>query len=174
MELQPSRHRYARQGLYGDYARTAAGLALTLGPLAITGATGIGAYVLVALAAVFALFGLRTLARQRAEVVLDAEGVSTAGMRRASVRWQELRSVKLAYFSTRRDRQRGWMQLTLRGDTGAVRVDSGLEGFEALVARAAQALNDSRLRVSDTSAANFAAYGHVVPVAGLLGEDDPQ
>jgi hypothetical protein len=103
---------------------------------------------------------------------MDEEGVSTAGIRRVTVRWQGLRRVKLSYFSTRRDRQRGWMQLMLRGDTGMIRVDSSLEGFEALVARTAEVLNARGLKVSDTTAANFAAYGHVVPVAGLLGGEE--
>ncbi len=172
MGPSPSRHHYARQGLYGDYARAGAGLALTVGPLAATGATGAGAYILVGLAAVFAAFGIRTFVRQHTAVVMDEEGVSTAGIRRVTVRWQGLRRVKLSYFSTRRDRQRGWMQLMLRGDTGMIRVDSSLEGFEALVARTAEVLNARGLKVSDTTAANFAAYGHVVPVAGLLGGEE--
>jgi hypothetical protein len=178
MEPVPSRHHYAKRSLYADYARAGVGLVLTLGPLALTGATGVAAYVLIGLAAVFALFGLRTLVRQHTEVAVDAEGVSTTGIRRVTVRWQGLRRVKLAYFSTRRgyfstrrDQQGGWMQLMLRGDTGTIRVDSQLDGFEALVARAAEALTDRGLKVSDTTAANFAAYGHVVPVAGLLGEE---
>ncbi|MGF1624955.1 MAG: hypothetical protein ACFCVH_08725 [Alphaproteobacteria bacterium] len=171
IETGQSRHRYATPSLYGDYVRAGAGLLLTLGPLAATGATGIGAYVLVGLAAVFALFGLRTVQRQHTEVVADAEGISTRGVRRVTVRWDSLRTVKLSYFSTRRDRQRGWMQLMLRGDTGTIRVDSQLEGFEAVVDRAAAAINARGLRVADTTAANFAAYGLTVPVAGLLGED---
>jgi len=181
MEPVSSRHHYVRRALYGDYARAGVGLVLTLGPLALTGATGVAAYVLLGLAAVFGLFGLRTLVRQHTEVAVDAEGVSTTGMRHVTVRWEGLRRVKLAYFSTRRgyfstrrDQQGGWMQLMLRGDTGMIRVDSQLDGFEALVARAAEALTASGLKVSDTTAANFAAYGHAVPVAGLLGEERPE
>jgi len=172
MEPVPTRHHYARQSVYGDYARTGVGLLLTLGPLAATGVTGVGAYVLSGLAAVFVLFGARTILRQHAEVTIDAEGVSTTGIRRATVRWGALRRVKLSYFSTRRDRQGGWMQLMLRGDTGLIRVDSQLEGFEVLLARAAEAVNAQGLRVADTTAANFAAYGLTVPIAGLLGDDD--
>lgn len=170
-DTAPSRHHYDKRALYGDYGRTVAGLLLTLGPLLATGATGVAAAILGGLAALFALFGIRTYLRQRAEVVVDAAGISTSGMRRVTVRWNELRRVKLSYFSTRRDRQRGWMQLILRGDSGTIRVDSQLDDFDTVVARAADAVTAADLKVSDTSAANFAAYGHTVPTAGLLGDD---
>lgn len=172
MDSSRERYRYQSQQLRGDYVRAGVGLLLTLGPLFATGATGVSAIVLLALAAVFAAFALRTFLRQHTEVICDAEGVSTTGLWRATVRWHGLRRVKLSYFSTRRDRQKGWMQLMLRGDTGTIRVDSQLEGFEALVARASAALNEHGLRVNDVTASNFASYGHAVPTAGLLGDDD--
>lgn len=172
MDPVRERYRYQSQHLRGDYIRAGVGLLLTLGPLFATSATGVSAIVLLVLAAVFAAFALRTLMRQHAEIICDAEGVSTTGLWRATVRWRGLQRVKLSYFSTRRDREKGWMQLMLRGDTGTIRVDSQLEGFEALVARAAAALNANGLRVNDVTASNFASYGHAVPTAGLLGDDD--
>ncbi|MEZ5668228.1 MAG: hypothetical protein R3F55_12475 [Alphaproteobacteria bacterium] len=155
-------HRYDRKELYRDYGRSAAGLVLTLGPLAVTGASGAAAIVLGGLAGVFALFGLRTGVRQKTAVQVGPGAISTQGLRRVTVRWDEVRRVKLSYFSTRRDRQRGWMQLMLRGDGGAIRLDSQLEDFEAVVAQAAAAVVRHGIAVSDTTAANFAAYGHVL------------
>lgn len=171
-EFAPSRHHYEKQGLYGDYVRAAAGLLLTLGPVFATGATGTAAVILYGLAALFALFAIRTWLRQRTQVVVDSAGISTSGMRHVTVRWNALQRVKLSYFSTRRDRQRGWMQLILRDDSATVRVDSQLTDFDEVIARTAEALVAGGLRVNETTAANFAAYGHDVPVSGLLGEDE--
>ena len=50
--------------------------------------------------------------------------------------------MKLAYYSTRRDRRDGWMQLDLRSGWSSVRLDSRIEGFAELVERAARAADD--------------------------------
>lgn len=161
--------RYHARAINGDYARAGVGLALTLGPLLATGATGAAAYVLGVLAALFFVFGLRTWHRHRMTVHVDDQGVSTHGIWRATVRWQAVTRVKLSYFSTRRDRQKGWMQLMLRGDGATIRLDSELGDFDAVVGHTAHMLNARGLAVSEASAANFASYGHIVAAAGPRG-----
>ncbi len=47
--------------------------------------------------------------------------------------------MKLAYYSTRRDRRDGWMQLELRAGASTIRLDSRIDGFAELVERAALA-----------------------------------
>ena len=173
MHRGESRHAYDRKALYGDYWRSGTGILLTLGPLLATGAGGAAAVVLGGLAGIFALFGLRTAARQRTLVAVGPDGVSTESIRRVTVRWTDMRRVKLSYFSTRRDRQKGWMQLMLRGSGPTIRIDSQLDDFEGLLARVAEATVEYGITVSDASAANFAAFGHVVQISGRAGDENP-
>ena len=49
-------------------------------------------------------------------------------------------------------------------------IDSNIEGFEEIVARAARAARDRRLELDDTTRANLAALGHVTPAPSLQTE----
>ena len=73
--------------------------------------------------------------------------------------------MKLSYFSTKRDRSDGWMQLSL-GSTGSrtLRVDSALEGFYDIVERAARAAETAGLPLSVATLANLRSMG--ITVAG--------
>ena len=126
-----STHRYPPSALRGDYARAGLGLALTLGPAAMVQPGSGALWVLLPLALLFAVFALRTLGRQLAVVELGPDGITVAGLGRSALRWDEIRSFRLDYYSTRGDRTGGWMQLTAKGPSGKIRVDSALEDFRA-------------------------------------------
>ena len=70
---------------------------------------------------------------------MSEAGVSAAGPLGAAIRWVGSTRIKLAYYSTRRDRRDGWMQLELRAGSSRIRLDSRIDGFAQLVGRAAQA-----------------------------------
>ena len=53
--------------------------------------------------------------------------------------WSELDRLKLSYYSTRRDRRGGWMQLDLAPRPGEARIDSRIEASTELVWRSAKA-----------------------------------
>ena len=73
--------------------------------------------------------------------------------------------LKLSYFSTKRDRSDGWMQLAVRSAGGrAVKVDSSLEGFYDIVERAARAAETTGLQLSLATRANLRSMG--ISVAG--------
>jgi hypothetical protein len=81
------------------------------------------------------------------------------------VEWRRLDRLKLSYFSTKRDRSDGWMQLAV-GSTGGrtVKIDSSLDGFHDVVERAAHAAGDTGLTLSEATRANLKAMG--ITVAG--------
>ena len=93
-------------------------------------------YVLGAIAALFAFFGIRTLLRQLTRVELTETGVRTAGPLGNAIAWDELKSVELRYYSTRRDQERGWLQLKLRSARARLAFDSSLTDFVVLARRA--------------------------------------
>jgi hypothetical protein len=117
-------------------------------------------FVLVAfggLTGLFLLFTIRTALRQRLRIAADADGIRVSGGSVRSLRWDEVQSVRLRYFSTRRSRKGGWMTLMLRGPGQKIVVDSYLDGFEPLVRQAAAIVTARDLPLDPTSASNFAA-----------------
>lgn len=86
-------------------------------------------------------------------------GVTAVGPFGGSVRWDELSVLQLRYYSTRRDRGDGWMQLKLRGADGSLRIESALSDFDAVVARAAGAAEHRGLALNESTRANLATLG---------------
>ncbi|MGH7047888.1 MAG: hypothetical protein ACREE2_16030 [Stellaceae bacterium] len=154
-----SQHAYPGSAMLGDYLRTAAGLVPTAAILALAPLGAIGAAFLGALAALFSLFGVRTALRHGSRVETTDTKIAASGPFGATIRWTELDRVRLAYYSTRRDRRDGWMQLELRSGWRAIRLDSRIEGFRELVERAAIAAAARGLKLSPATAANFEALG---------------
>ena len=155
--------RYERGALLGDYARAIFGLLLTGAPLLAVEASSVMTVILGAMAALFAAFGLKTLLRQRTRVMLDDDGVGVQALGLRRLAWAELNGLKLSYYTTRRDRQSGWMQLTLGGPGGRLRFDSALQHFPALVARALEAALARELALSASTRANLAAMNIAIP-----------
>ena len=71
--------------------------------------------------------------------------------------------MRLAYYSTSRDRKTGWMQLELGAGRTRLSLDSRLDGFDAVVRHAVAAAADRDLQLSEATAANLQALGIRMP-----------
>jgi hypothetical protein len=181
-----STHRFARTSLYADYGRAALGFALTFGPLVLLDPAPVLAWLFGGLALLFAWFGLRTLLRQMSRVEVGPGRILLIGPRPREIRWEHLREVRLSYFAPRRlrrgreadpsDGAEGWLQLSLI-DRGGQRLDldSTLDDFTDILARAHRAVRARDLPVDPATSANFAAVGLSVaePSGGVSVRPSP-
>jgi hypothetical protein len=156
------RYRYRSKDLLGDYARAAAGALICLAPVVFVGGNGV-TLALAAVGLLFVVFGLRTGLRQATEIVVDDQGVAAMGPLSRRIEWKAVQRVKLSYYATRRDRQGGWMHMTLGGQGGTIRIDSALEGFDDIARRVGRVAIQNGAELSDTTRANFAALDIVLP-----------
>lgn len=156
------RYRYRTKDLLGDYARATVGALICLAPMVFVGSNGV-TLALAAVGLLFVVFGLRTALRQATEIVVDERGIAAMGSLSRRIEWTAIRRVKLSYYATRRDRQSGWMHMTLIGNGATIRLDSALEDFDSIARRTAQAALENGAEVSDTTRANFAALDIVLP-----------
>lgn len=157
--------RYPRQTLWADYGRASAGVLLCGAPLLLLDVNRWLAYVLVAGFLLFALFLVRTALRHQTRYVLGPDTLCADGPAGTLVEWARLDRLKLSYFSTKRDRSDGWMQLSIGSAGGrVVKVDSSLEGFHDIVERAAHAAEAGGLELGEATRANLRAMG--ISVAG--------
>ena len=154
-----SRHRYPARAVLLDYLYSGGGLLFTLGPLAGAALTGPAAWFFGALAALFAVYGARTVLRHRTRLRVGADGVAVEGLLRRHLPWEGLTRCTLGYYSTRRNREGGWMQLTLKARRRSLRIDSQIEGFEPIVRRAARAAAGRGIVLDRTTAENLRALG---------------
>ena len=154
-----TQHSYPLSALLGDYFRAAAGVFPTIAIVVISPVGIVEATILGGFAALFGLFALRTALRHATCLETTEAGLRASGPRRVSISWSELDRMRLAYYSTRRDRREGWMQLDLRAGRSTLRVDSRMEGFAQLVKLSAEAAAIRRLSLDPATSGNLQALG---------------
>jgi hypothetical protein len=157
---------YPGSAMLGDYLRAAAGLGPTALILATVSVGDVAALVLGGFATIFGAFAIRTALRHGTRLEVSGTGVRALGLRRTAIPWAALDRMKLAYYSTRRDRKSGWMQLQLGAGGARLNLDSRLEGFDRLVRHAAIAAAARDLALSEATAANLEALHIRVPAGG--------
>lgn len=162
-------YRYSTSALNGDLARAGIGFVLCTLPIAVVTLELWVTLLLAAPAGLFAIFGIRTWLRRRARVTIDESGITLSGLVPTRIAWSDLDRFKLSYFSTRRDRSNGWMQLNLKDSSGRLAVDSSLDGFDDVCRRAFRAATDNGAELSSATLRNLAALGLVTDL-----NPDPQ
>ena len=156
-------YRYPLSRILADYFLGIGGAVMAGGLVALAPGSLFVLILFGGLTSVFLLFTIRTAFRQRLRIAADADGIRVSGGWVRSLRWDEVETVTLRYFSTRRSRKGGWMTLTLRGRKAGrgraqkIAIDSHLEGFEALARRAGALVAERDLPLDPASASNFAA-----------------
>jgi hypothetical protein len=154
-------HSYPVRALAGDYLRTSVGLFLTAGPLLLVELIDSLRIILFLLSMVFLIFGVRAIIRQMTTVMLCDKGIVTVSrlVPTKAISWHTVRQMTLKYFTTRRDREAGWMQLRLTDTDGRLALDSAIDGFDQIVARATECADTNGLLLSVTTRENLAAMG---------------
>ena len=161
-----TRHIYPASAMVGDYLRAAAGLVPTGAVFATAPVGAVAATVLGSFAAIFAVFGLRTVLRHGTSLEMTDTELRAQGAWRRTIAWAELDRMKLAYYSTRRDRRSGWMQLELGAGGTRVTLDSRIAGFDRLVQRATEVAAERAIALNEATLANLEALGVRLPEPG--------
>lgn len=171
-EAEPSRHGYSSEGIWSEAVRAGLGLVLGLGLMAVAPPGGAMFFVGTALALLFAAYGAAVGIRRRTVILADAEGIAAEtglppampfGLGSRRLRWDEVTAVSLRYFSTRRDRSGGWMQLTVTGRDGSIVAQSTISDFPALARRSARAGLRNGLALGTATRRNLEALGLRLP-----------
>lgn len=167
---------YPPAAVWGDYARAGVGLVLTVGPLLLVPVALWMAVPLAAAAVLFAVFAVRTAGLHRLRVRVDPAGLTAHGLTgTVPLRWGELAGLRLRFYSTRRDRSDGWFQAVLSGPGGRIRLDSRLEGFDAVIEAAARAAHRNGVALDPATRGNLDALGVFIddgPAEGGPAEEE--
>ena len=160
-------YHYSFGSLVGDYIRAFAGIALAATPLLVVSAGPLVNSVLSILILLFSIFAVRTVLRHVSAIELSEADIASDGLITKRIAWNEVKSVQLSYFSTWRDKSKGWMQLKIRGSKVTMRIDSDLNGFDAVAAAVAECAARNDVAMNDITIGNFGAMG--ISVGGMRG-----
>ncbi len=150
---------YPARTLWPDYARAGIGLSIALLPMPWVPAGSFGNWLLGLLALLFGGFAAMTWMKQRSTVRMNPDGIRIHGPVGKVIAWNTLDRLALRFYSTRKERGHGWMQLKLSGGGATVTIDSNLDRFNLVAARAARAAAENALALDPTTLANLESLG---------------
>jgi len=154
--LYPLEFRYRPSALWTESLKALAGAG-------VCGALGLAlpftwfpAGLIYVLGVAFAWYGALTAMRTRMRILVSTDGLKELPSGRL-LPWREVLGLQLVYYSTRRDREDGWMELTLRAQARTWRVDSRLNDFQEFVRLVLRGTVDNQLELDPTTAHNLKA-----------------
>lgn len=151
-------HTYPLTAVIGDYTRTVLGIAICIVPFYVAPEKPIVSYVSIGLIAAFAVYGLRTLARQLTRIEIGEAGIRANMPTPRAIAWDDIERVRLRFFAPRRKRLgNGWFQLVLSGGGRHIALESSIRGFDAVVSQAAAVAARNGLTLDEATASNLQA-----------------
>lgn len=156
-------HRYPLRSLIWDYGRAALGLLIALVPLAIGNPGSFFTVILVALALLFLGYALRTLRLQMTAYEIQPDGLLSHGPLKRFHAWDKISKIGLRYYATtrdksRRDLKRGWLELKVVSPAGTMRIDSEVNGFDAILDAVSAAAQKHDIEMDETTEENFKTF----------------
>jgi len=156
-------HRYAPRSLIWDYCRAGGGFLVAAVPLALGNPGIVFLVLLLALALLFFGYGLRTLRLQLTAYEMRPDGIYCYGPFKRFYAWDSLSKVQLRYYSTARDKSQrdlkhGWMEFKIVGPAGTLRIDSAVDGFDAILEVVSDAVEAHDIEVDETTEENFKVF----------------
>ena len=148
---------YETADLIKDDLRAVAGLVIFGSPLVFLQTIPWITVSLGAVTAVFLLFLGKCAIRHRTFVTVSDTTIGIRALKSTEIEWAAVSHVVLKYYSPRRRSGQGWMQLTVSDGAGKIVIESGLQGFEGIVRRAARIIGQNGLDVSASTRTNSRA-----------------
>lgn len=151
-------YRYPAGTIFRDYVRAATGVSLFFAPAVAFDLPRVTIYVCLAIGTLFAFYLRQTVIRHRMRIDMDDRMIRNRGDELCFA-WNELSRVVLRYFSVRRERDGGWLELRISSGNRSLCLDSRIEGFERIAAQAARAAAENGLPLDGATLSNFNALG---------------
>ncbi|WP_417828781.1 hypothetical protein [Thalassospira sp.] len=108
------------------------------------------------LALLFVFYFARTVIRFQSKIYVSEYGIRLSSIRGGTAfAWPELSKFRLRYFSTKRDGNKGWFELTLHGGDAKIVAESTLDGFDDLLEISRDWAKDNQLLVDDVTRTNL-------------------
>lgn len=153
----PVEARYPWSQVRGEIIKAAIGMAFCLGFVAVVQPAAWLAWVLVALAAMFALYLWQQVLRTSLRFRLDDAGVTRHGRGGGprTLAWSALDDFRLNFYAHGRKARQGTLAVVLHQGKLRLKADSNLDHFPTLLQRAARAARENGLELHPTTVANL-------------------
>ena len=153
-------YRWPRNAVRGDLIRTGLGFLACAAVLLLVPTVSIMFAAFVIPTIVFASYVIQTLLRATTTLTIQPEGLGiTNYLGQRLVRWDTLDEFQLRYYTLRRDKEAGWLDLKLGSPGSSITLDDRVEGFRPILERAWEAASARDIGISSSTYANLTAAG---------------
>ena len=154
-------HRWPPSALSGDLIRGSLATGVSFLLMILSPVPSIAFFGLLVLSLLFGLYLAGTVSRWTSVIEVDDQGLRLSGglFGARQILWRDLKRFELRHFPLSRDREKGWMDLKLKGPVATVAIDDSLDRFNEVLARAWEAARAAELGISDSTHANLIAAG---------------
>jgi hypothetical protein len=153
-------YHWPRAAIIADYWRSGPAFAACLIATLFMPPISIAFVLFAAIAVVFGLYLCQTVLRARTALRLKPEGLAISGyFGDRLIRWDALDQFALRYYTLRRDKEAGWMDLKLGDGVAKITLDDRVDGFRSILERAWEAARSRDIGISSSTYANLTAAG---------------
>ncbi len=152
-------YNYPEKEVKKEYYRSGVGMLISGVPLLLFGPSSVIVSILGCFFCLFLAYGVRAYYRGRMHLILGSRAIEVKGLTEKTILWEELEELKLSYYSTRRDGEKGWMQLRLKAKGVRLRVESTITDFWDLVDTCALIAKDRGLLLDSSTIRNMRTLG---------------
>ncbi len=153
-------YHWPANALRGDFIRMAICFTVCLAILAAVPVRSLEFVVFVIPAIAFGAYLAQTVLRARTTLTLLPEGLAVAGFFGTRlILWDTLDQFTLRYYTLRRDKEAGWLDLKLSSPGASITIDDRVDGFRPILQRAWEAARSRDIGISSSTYANLTAAG---------------
>lgn len=146
---------YPFLGILADYARAVVGLGVCAVPFLMGIHRTLVTYMFAVLICLFVGYGARTVLRHFTRFEVGDEGLAVNLPKRRGFAWKDVDFVRLRFYSLKRDRKRGWLQLVIGAGATRISMESTIAGFRDVLDQAVAAAGRNGIVLDETTAANL-------------------
>ncbi|AHC73352.1 hypothetical protein P856_114 [Candidatus Endolissoclinum faulkneri L5] len=139
--------------------RGASGFIVTGVPLMMIPLTTILEIIFGSLAMLFGLYLIRTYLRAYQVIEIEDKVIRRTGYMDTEIPWEKLDTMKLHYFSTRYNKNSGYLELKIAGNGKELYLDNSINDFNAIVSYCNLVARRNNICLSKVTTDNLKAIG---------------
>lgn len=147
---------YPTKAMAPDLAKSIVGLLICIVMAVIPDMLSIIQWTAAGLALLFIFYFARTMLRFQQKIYISEYGIRLSSIYGGTAfAWPELSKFRLRYFSTKRDGNKGWFELTIQAHGAKIVAESSLVGFDELLDISRDWAKDNQILVDDVTRTNL-------------------
>ena len=147
-----------------DYFKALIGICFSLVPYLFFKISNELTFIFIFIFIIFVYYGFETFLRNISEIIVTDNGIyqKNAILKEKYLSWDKIDTIKLRYFSTRRDKEKGWLELSIYKNNRKIKIYSSITNFSIILNIIANKAKNNNFEINNNTRLNFRAFGLII------------